>query len=70
MYIRLPFEMAPTGDMFQRKIDEVFHELTNVLSIADYNIIAALNPLVFYTSLSALVFYMTCGLDHFRVLSN
>ena len=34
-YKRLPFGAALTGDMFQRKTDEIFKELLNVLGIAD-----------------------------------
>ena len=34
-YKRLPFGVAPTGDMFQRKIDEIFKDLPNVCGIAD-----------------------------------
>ena len=29
------FGAAPLGDMFQRKIDEIFKDLPNVFSIAD-----------------------------------
>ena len=32
---RLPFRAAPTEDMFQRKIDGIFRDLTNVFCIAD-----------------------------------
>ena len=32
---RLPFGAAPTGDMFQHKIDEIFKDLLNVFGIAD-----------------------------------
>ena len=31
----LPFGAAPAGDMFQRKIDEIFKDLPNVFGIAD-----------------------------------
>ena len=34
-YIGLSFGAAPTGDMFQRKIDEIFKDLLNVFDIAD-----------------------------------
>ena len=34
-YKRLPFGAAPAGDMFQRKIDEIFKDLPNVFGIAD-----------------------------------
>ena len=34
-YKRLPFGAAPTGDMFQHKIDEIFKNLPNVFGIAD-----------------------------------
>ena len=34
-YKRLPFGAAPAGDMFQRKIDEIFKYLPNVLGITD-----------------------------------
>ena len=30
-----PFPVAPTGDMFQRKIDKLFQGLSNVFGIAD-----------------------------------
>ena len=36
----LPFGAALAGDMFQRKIDEIFKDLPNVFSIAD-NILVA-----------------------------
>ena len=29
-YERLPFGAAPTGDMFQRKIDEIFKDLFDI----------------------------------------
>ena len=35
MLIRVPFGVAPISDMFQRKIDEWFHESPNVFGIAD-----------------------------------
>ena len=34
-YKRLVFGAAPAGDLFQRKIDEIFKDLSNVFSIAD-----------------------------------
>ena len=34
-YKRLPFGTATTGDLFQRKIDEIFRNLPNVIVIAD-----------------------------------
>ena len=34
-YKRLPFAAVPVGDMFQRKIDEIFKDLPNVFGIAD-----------------------------------
>ena len=34
-YKQLPFRAAPTGDMFQRKIDKISEELPNVYGIAD-----------------------------------
>ena len=34
-YKRLLFGAAPAGDIFQRKIDEIFKELPNVFDIAD-----------------------------------
>ena len=40
MYIRLPFGLAPSGDMFQRKIDTLFHGLPNAFGFA-YNILIA-----------------------------
>ena len=33
-YIRLPFVAAQAGNMFQRKIDELFNDIPNVLGIA------------------------------------
>ena len=35
MYKKLPFGAVLTGDMFQRKIDEVFKDLPILFSIAD-----------------------------------
>ena len=34
-YKHLPFGAAPAGDMFQRKIDEIFNDMPNVFGIAD-----------------------------------
>ena len=34
-YKYLPFGAAPVGDMFQRKIDEIFNDIPNVFGIAD-----------------------------------
>ena len=39
IYKKLPFGAAPTGDMFQWKIDKIFKNLPNVFGIAD-NILA------------------------------
>ena len=33
--MRLPFGVAPAGDMFQREIDEIFRECTTGFGIAD-----------------------------------
>ena len=33
--MKLPFGVGPVDDMFQSKIDEIFWNLPNVLSIAD-----------------------------------
>ena len=33
-YKRLPFEAAPVGDMFQRKIDKIFKGFPNVFHVA------------------------------------
>ena len=35
---RLPFWMAPTGDIFPQKIKEMFKDLPNVFGIADDNL--------------------------------
>ena len=35
-YKKLPFEAAPTGNRFQRKIDEIFKYMPNVFSTVDY----------------------------------
>ena len=34
-YKRLPFGAASAGDMFQRKVDEIFKDLPNVFGIAN-----------------------------------
>ena len=34
-YKRLPFGAVPAGDVFQRKIDEIFKDLPNVFGSAD-----------------------------------
>ena len=34
-YKQLPFGAAPSGDMFQQKIDEIFNDMPNVFGIAD-----------------------------------
>ena len=34
-YKRLPFGVAPIGNMFQHKIDEIFRDLPNVFGFAD-----------------------------------
>ena len=39
-YKRLPFGAALAGDMFQRKIDEIFKDMPNVFSIADDILVA------------------------------
>ena len=39
-YKRLPFGAAPPGDMFKRKIDEIFKDLLNVFSIVDDILVA------------------------------
>ena len=41
-YIQLPFGEASAGDMFQRKIDELFQGFSNVFCIADDILIAGL----------------------------
>ena len=35
-YKWLPFGAGPAGDMFQQKIDEIFHDMPNVFGIADH----------------------------------
>ena len=42
-YIRLPFGAAPAGNMFQKKIDELFNDIPNVFGIADDNLIEGFN---------------------------
>ena len=39
-YKRLPFGAALAGDMFQRKIDEIFKDIPNVFGIADDILVA------------------------------
>ena len=34
-YKHLPFRAVPAGNMFQCKIDEIFHDMPNVFAIAD-----------------------------------
>ena len=43
--IRLPFGVAPMGDMFQKKIDEFFSSMLCVFSIFDDILIAGFNEL-------------------------
>ena len=38
-YTRLPLGVAPAGDIFQQKIDEVFNDMPNVFGIANYNVV-------------------------------
>ena len=42
-YKRLPFGVAPTGDMFQCKIDEIFKDLPNAFGIADDILVVGYN---------------------------
>ena len=44
-YIRLPFGVASTSDMFQRKINELFHDLSYVFDIANDILIAGFDEL-------------------------
>ena len=44
-FIRVLFRVAPTSDVFQRKMNELFHELCNVLGIANDVLIAGFNEL-------------------------
>ena len=39
-YKWLPFGAAPAGDMFQRKIDEIFKDMPNAFGIADDILVA------------------------------
>ena len=39
-YKQLPFGAAPAGDMFQRKIDEIFKDMPNMIGIADDILVA------------------------------
>ena len=39
-YIRMPFGATPGGDMFQRRIDELFNDIPYVFGIADDFLIA------------------------------
>ena len=39
-YKWLPFGTTPAGDMFQRKIDEIFKDMPNVFGIADDILVA------------------------------
>ena len=34
-YKQLPFGAAPAGNMFQRKIDEIFNDMPNIFGITD-----------------------------------
>ena len=45
MYIRLPFGVAPAGNMFQRKIDELFNDLPSVFGITDDILITGFDEL-------------------------
>ena len=45
-YIRLPFRVAPAGDIFQKKIDKLFIGMLNVYGIADDTFIAGLMRMV------------------------
>ena len=42
-YIKLSFGVDPVGDMFQKKIDELFSDMSNVFNIADDILIAGFN---------------------------
>ena len=35
MFVRLPFGVAPVGDMFQQKTDEILKDLPNIFGVAD-----------------------------------
>ena len=39
-YITLPFGAAPTGNMFQKKMDKLFNDIPNVCGIIDDILIA------------------------------
>ena len=52
-FTRLPFGVAPVGDMFHRNIDKIFKGLPNIFVIADDILIVA---------------YDTEGRDHNRTL--
>ena len=39
-YKWLPFGAAPAGDMFQRKIDEIFKDMPYVFGIVDHILVA------------------------------
>ena len=41
----MPFWVVPDGDMFQKKIDELFTGIVNVFGIADNILIAEFNDL-------------------------
>ena len=41
----MPFRVVPTGDMFQRKIGELFQGIPNLFDITDDILIAGLNEL-------------------------
>ena len=42
-YKHLPFGAALVGDMFQRKIDEIFNDIPNVFGIADNILVIGYN---------------------------
>ena len=35
MYKQLPFEAAPAGNTYQRKIDEIFNDMPNIFGITN-----------------------------------
>ena len=39
-YVRLPFQASPVGDIFQKKISQLFSSMLNVTGIADDILIA------------------------------
>ena len=43
--IRLPFGAAPTGDVFQQKLDEVFSDMPNMFDITDDILMQGLMPM-------------------------